>query len=180
MPASTLEKGLEWVVGSPRDLGRLELVVGRPAVDERTIRTEAHMSATHGLVGDMWQVRPTSTTADRSPDPERQLTLMNARFALLVAGAPSRRALAGDQLFVDLDLSVDNVPAGTRLRLGDAVIEITAPPHRGCAKFVGRFGVEAMRFVNSERGLRLRLRGANARVVVDGTAEVGDFVAVER
>ncbi len=138
------------------------------------------MSATHGLVGDMWQVRPTSTTADRSPDPERQLTLMNARFALLVAGAPSRRALAGDQLFVDLDLSVDNVPAGTRLRLGDAVIEITAPPHRGCAKFVGRFGVEAMRFVNSERGLRLRLRGANARVVVDGTAEVGDFVAVER
>ncbi len=103
-----------------------------------------------------------------------QLNVMNARVVALVAVDPDRRALAGDQLYVDLDLSVDNLPPGTRLALGSAVIEVTDQPHKGCAKFSTRFGVEALRFVNSEEGRARRLRGLNAKVVVGGTVRVGD------
>ncbi len=169
-----LEGALDWVRESPADHGRLELVVRRPAVDERELLDEAELDEHRGLAGDSWQRRRSSATPDGSPDPERQLTLMNARIASLVARRPDRRALAGDQLFVDFDLSVENAPPGTRLRIGSAVVEITQPPHLGCSKFVSRFGEEAMRFVNSPVGRQLRLRGAHARVVVPGTVRTGD------
>jgi MOSC domain-containing protein YiiM len=103
-----------------------------------------------------------------------QLTLMNARSASLIAGQPERRQLAGDQFFVDLDLSVQNLPPGTRLKLGEATIEITAIPHRGCGKFSSRFGVDALKFVNSEVGRALNLRGVNARIVEGGVVRPGD------
>ncbi len=100
---------------------------------------------------------------------------MNARAASLVAGDPERRALAGDQLYVDLDLSERNVPPGTRLRVGSALLEVTALPHRGCGKFTARFGVDAAKFVNSAVGRELNLRGINARVLEGGTVRVGDL-----
>jgi MOSC domain-containing protein YiiM len=109
-----------------------------------------------------------------------QLNVMNYRFALLVAGDPERVALAGDQLFVDLDLSSANLSPGTRLSIGSAVIEVTPLPHLGCKKFVERFGVEAMRFANSEFGRRQNLRGINAKVVSSGSVSVGDLVSVVR
>ena len=105
-----------------------------------------------------------------------QLTVMNSRAALLVAGDPDRRMLAGDQIYVDLDLSPANLPPGTRLALGSAVIEVTDQPHLGCAKFAARFGTDALRFVNSRVGRQLRLRGLNARVIVTGTVRSGDAV----
>jgi MOSC domain-containing protein YiiM len=101
---------------------------------------------------------------------------MNARAASLVAIEPERRPLAGDQLYVDFDLSLSNLPPRSRLGIGSAVIEITATPHTGCAKFVARFGADAQRWVNSPQGRELRLRGANARVVQPGTVCVGDMV----
>jgi MOSC domain-containing protein YiiM len=106
-----------------------------------------------------------------------QINVMNARAALLVAGSSERRALAGDQLYVDLDLSPENLPAGTRLAIGTAVIEVTAVPHTGCAKFVAHFGSEAMRFVNGRVGRSLRLRGLNARVVQSGAIRRGDRIS---
>lgn len=172
--AAELEAGLDWVRASPADHGRLELVVRRPAVDERELLDEAELDEHEGLQGDSWRHRRSSATPDGSADPERQLTLMNARLASLVARRPERLALAGDQLFVDFDLSVENAPPGTRLRIGGAVVEVTPPPHLGCAKFVSRFGEEAMRFVNSPVGRQLRLRGANAKVVAPGTVRTGD------
>ena len=129
-----------------------------------------------GLVGDTWRVRPSRRTADRSPHPEMQLNVMNARAAALVAVSADRVPLAGDQLYVDLHLGTDELPPGTRLRVGDAVIEVTAIPHRGCAKFTQRFGLDAMRFVNSDAGQRLNLRGINAKVVVPGTIRAGDTI----
>lgn len=174
--ADELEAGLASVRQSPTDQGALELIVRRPLVDGREVVGVGELHADAGLVGDTWAVRPTKSTPDGSPHPDKQLTVMNARAAALVAGDPERWALAGDQLYVDLDISMSNLPPGTRLQIGDAVIEITEPPHLGCAKFAGRFGADALRFVNSDAGRALRLRGANAKVVVPGTIRTGDPV----
>lgn len=176
LSATELEAGLDHICRSPADGGTVELIARRPGVDEREILTEAELDTAVGLVGDTWSVRPSSRTGDGSPHPEKQLTLMNARAVALLAGPVERWPLAGDQLYVDLDLSLGNLPAGTRVALGSAVIEVTAPPHTGCAKFAGRFGVDALRFVNSEAGRQLRLRGMNARVVQPGRVHRGDAV----
>jgi MOSC domain-containing protein YiiM len=129
-----------------------------------------------GLVGDTWKDRGSTRTEDGSPHPDMQLNVMSARVVSFLARDPERRALAGDQLYLDLDLSHANLPAGTRLAIGSAVIEVTDQPHTGCAKFTQRFGLDALRWVNGDDGKRLRLRGLNARVVVPGTVRRGDQV----
>ena len=171
-----LEAGLAEIRRSPRDAGRVELVVRRPAEDEREVLAEGVLDRHEGLVGDTWKVRGSKRTADGSAHPDMQLNVINARLSALVAGQPARRPLAGDQLHVDLDLSLANLPPGTRLELGSAVIEVTEQPHLGCHKFASRFGQDALRFVNSPLGRDLRLRGLNARVVVGGTVRPGDVV----
>ncbi len=148
----------------------------RPTIGAREVLEEGQLDLTVGLIGDNWRVKASTATPDGSPDPAGQITLMNARTAGVVAGQRERWALAGDQLYVDLDLSDANLPPGTRLAIGDAVIEITAKPHLGCAKFAARFGRDALRFVNTGAGRVLNLRGRNARVVVPGTIRRGDLV----
>jgi hypothetical protein len=172
--ATTLEAGLDGVRRAPSDHGRVRLIVRRPAVNAREVLPEATLDRDEGLVGDTWRGRPSNLTPDRSPHPDLQLTLMSSRVAALVAGGDERRQLAGDQLYVDLDLSEANLPPGTRLALGSAVIEISDKPHRGCQKFADRFGQEALLFVNSAVGRALRLRGVNAKIVVTGTVRLGD------
>ncbi len=161
---------------APKDLGTLDLVVRRPAGGMREVLDEGRLTVADGLEGDTWKVRGSKRTSDGSSHPDMQLNVMSAPLVTFLAGDPDRRALAGDQLFLDLDLSHDNLPAGTRLAIGEAVIEVTAQPHTGCAKFVERFGAEAMRFVNGPVGRPLRLRGLNARVVVEGVVRPGDKV----
>lgn len=169
-----LEAGLEHIRHSPKDTGVLELIVRRPRVGERDVLREGHLDPLVGLVGDSWKDRASSRTADGSPHPDMQLNIMNARVVALVAQYPARWALAGDQLFIDMDLTDDNLPPGTRLELGSAVIEVTDQPHTGCQKFVARFGLDAMKFVNSPVGRQLHLRGINARVLQGGIVRVGD------
>ena len=171
-----LEAALDELRAAPADQGRVELVVRRPATGEREVLTEGTLDPVEGLVGDNWSVRGSRMTSDGSAHPGMQLNVINVRVSTLVAVDPERRVLAGDQLHVDLDLSEANLPAGTRLALGSAVIEVTPEPHRGCAKFVERFGRDAMRFVNSPIGRELRLRGLNARVVQPGTVRAGDEI----
>jgi hypothetical protein len=172
-----LHAGLDHIARSPADGGRVELIVRRPEPGEREVLAEGTLHLDHGLVGDGWRVRGSTRTDDGTSHPDMQLNLMNARVAALVAVDADRRPLAGDQLYLDLDLSERNLPAGTRLALGSAVIEVTDQPHRGCGKFSARFGLAALRFVNTDEALGLRLRGANAKVVVGGTVRVGDAVA---
>ena len=172
-----LEAGLGRIRESPRDDGLVVLIVRRPAVGERELPAEALLDPAAGLDGDNWLVRGSSGTPDGSADPDRQITVMNARVAELVAGGTERMPLCGDQLYVDLDLSVDNLPAGSMLAVGQAVLRVSEAPHLGCAKFVERFGAEAMRFVNSRLGRQLRLRGMNTRIVVPGTVCLGDLAA---
>ena len=169
-----LEAGLEIIRSAPRDEGVLELIVRRPAIEAREVLESAELHPAHGLVGDTWSARGSSRTPDGTCHPDMQLNIMSARAVALVAQSPDRWALAGDQLYIDMDLSGRNLPAGTRLSLGSAVIEITPQPHTGCAKFVSRFGVEAMKFVNSPTGRELNLRGVNARVVQAGGIRKGD------
>lgn len=171
-----LEAGLHEICRAPRTDGTLEMIVRRPRMGEREVLAEADLDLAVGLVGDNWKSRGSRSMADGSANPEMQLNLMNARVIALLAQTRERWALAGDQLFVDLDLSEDNLPAGTRLAIGSAMIEVTPVPHTGCVKFVQRFGSEAKEFVNSPTGKLLRLRGLNAKVVQPGTIRVGDTV----
>ena len=169
-----LEAGLDEIRRSPRDAGAVELIVRRPRVDERETLTEARLDLTSGLVGDMWPTRKSTRTPDGSPHPDMQLNLMNSRVIALLAQDRERWALAGDQIYIDLDLSADNLPTGTRLQIGSAIIEVTSQPHTGCDKFAARFGLDALRFVNGPERKPYRLRGINARVVEPGVVKIGD------
>lgn len=171
-----LEAGLETLRQAPADFGSLKLIVRRPQIDQRETLAVAELDLHTGLVGDNWKIRGSSRTPDQSAHPGMQITLMNSRAIALIAGEQDRWPLAGDQLYVDLDLSAANLPAGTRLALGEAVLEVSEMPHTGCAKFVARFGLEAQKFVNSPVGKELHLRGINARVVKAGVIQVGDTI----
>jgi hypothetical protein len=167
---------MEHIRQSPRETGTLKMIVRRPQVDEREIIDEAELTLEEGLAGDSWKVRGSDHTADGSALVEAQITIMNARCTELLAGGQDRWALAGDQLYADFDLSDDNIPPGTQLAIGTAVLEVSAVPHTGCKKFSARFGVEAMKFVNSPEGKKLHLRGINTRVVRAGVIRVGDTI----
>jgi len=171
-----LEAGLEKVRRSPKDGGTLELIVRRPAEDAREELDEGELSLQFGLIGDNWKTRGSSRTDDGFGHPDMQLNIMNSRSIALIARTADRRRLAGDQLYIDLDLSDENLPCGSRLKIGDAVVEITKVPHNGCRKFSDRFGVEAVKFVNSEEGKRLHLRGVNAKVIKPGKVKRGDKI----
>lgn len=171
-----LEAGLETIRQAPKEEGVLALIVRRPEIEAREVLEEGMLDRAEGLVGDNWRTRGSSRTADGSAHPEMQLNVMNARVIALLAQEQGRWQLAGDQLFIDLDISLENLPPGTQLALGSAVIEVTEQPHTGCAKFMARFGKEALKFVNSAEGKALRLRGMNARVVEPGVIRVGDTV----
>lgn len=171
-----LDAALDHLRGAPADDGTLELVLRRPSVDEREILDEARLTFTDGVEGDTWKVRGSRRTDDGSSHPDMQLNVMNARLGRLIAEDDAHMAEAGDQLYVDFDIGDANAPAGTRLAIGAAVIEITDQPHNGCPKFKARFGPDALRFVNSPVGKELHLRGVNAKVVVEGTVRPGDTV----
>jgi hypothetical protein len=151
LSTEALEAGLDEIRNAPSDLGRIELIVRRPGVEERELVEQATLDGDDGLVGDNWRVRGSSRTPDGRSNPEAQI-------------------------YVDFDISEENLPAGTRLALGSAVLEVSAHPHTGCDKFSARFGRDAMRFVNSPVGRSLRLRGMNTKVVVGGVIAVGDNV----
>lgn len=163
-----LDAGLDTIRNSPKDDGAVELIVARPHAGARDVLDQAQLDPAAGMVGDNWGIRVVA------PDPATQLTIMNARVIALIAQDRARWPLAGDQLYVDLDLADENLPPGTRLEIGDAVVEVSAEPHLGCGKFVARFGVDAMKFVNSPIGRQLHLRGINARVVRAGGVRTGD------
>jgi hypothetical protein len=169
-----LEAGLETIRQSPKDNGVLELIVRRFQVGEREVLDEGKLDLLEGLVGDNWRTRGSPRTPDGSSHPDKQLNIMNSRVVALVAQDQGRWPLAGDQLYIDMDLSAENLPPGIRLVLGSAIIEVTAEPHTGCEKFLSRFGLEAMKFVNSPLGRQLHLRGINAKVIQPGVIRVGD------
>ena len=169
-----LEAALEHLRQAPKDDGVVHLIVRRPQVDEREVVEEAELDPVGGLIGDSWSVRASRRTPDGSPHPEMQINIMNVRVTALVAQEKERWSLAGDQLYIDMDLSKENLPAGSRIVIGSAVLEVSPLPHTGCHKFVSRFGMDAMKFVNSEVGKELCLRGINAKVVQGGVVRVGN------
>ena len=174
--AEVLEAGLESILAAPKAVGSLSLIVRRPAVDEREILAEGELDLTEGLLGDSWISRSSSRTEDGGPHPDMQLNIISSRVMALLAETDEQRALAGDQLHVDFDLAEENIPPGTRLAIGAAVVEITDQPHRGCVKFRDRFGRDALAFVSGPRAMALHLRGVNAKVVTPGPIRQGDEI----
>jgi hypothetical protein len=172
-----LEAGLGNIRQSPKDRGEVRMIVRRPRPDERECLTEARLDPLEGLIGDNWKKKGSLSTFDGSSHPDMQLTIMNARVIALIAQCKERWPLAGDQLYIDLDLSAENLPAGTRLAIGSAVVEVTAVPHTGCRKFMARFGRDAMKFVNWSKDLHLR--GINAKVIRAGIIREGDLAAID-
>jgi hypothetical protein len=176
-PLIELEAGMAEIRRSPADMGRVERIARRPAKGEREVVDTATLDAELGVVGDGWVLRGSKRMPDGSSDPEAQVTIMNSRVAGLLSSGPIGWEIAGDQLYVDLDLSVGNLPPGTRLRIGTAMVEVSTVPHRGCVQFSDRFGPDALRFASTPSGQELRLRGVNTRIVQSGDVRVGDLVS---
>ncbi len=174
LSVSELEAGIDYITASPKDKGVVEKIVCRPAVGERRELDQAQLDVEAGLIGDNWAHR---VFGKIRPNPNMQLNLMNARAIALIARSKDRWQLAGDQFYVDLDLSPNNLPPGTQLMIGNAIIEVTAEPHLGCSKFIARFGRDAALFVNSAVGKSLNLRGINARIIHPGTVQVGSMMS---
>lgn len=175
-PARDLDRHLDFVVASPRDAAPLELIVARPGPGEREVLDRAVLGVADGVVGDTWLTRGSRSTPDRSADPAAQLTLMSTRVLAAIEPDRTRWPLAGDQLYLDLDLSTDNLPAGARLTIGAVVLEVSELPHTGCAQFSARFGADALRWISTPTGRAQRMRGMYVRVVTGGTVHVGDIV----
>ncbi len=171
-----IEKRMDWVLAAPADVGRVEMLVVRPAVNQRESLDQVMFSAQQGVFGDNWLASCWKKLPGGESDPQVQVAIMNARMIEVLTRDKTRWPLAGDQLFVDFDLSVNNLAVGDRLQVGAAVLEITAEPHRGCGKFKRRFGMAALAMVNSAQGDARRLRGVYARIVSAGEVRVGDGV----
>jgi hypothetical protein len=167
---------MPWVLDSPRDNGIVRLIVVRPQTDQRDVIEQAHFSPAAGVAGDNWQHDCWKRLADGRSDPDVQVAIMNARMIEVLAGDQTHWPLAGDQLFVDFDLGTANLSPGDQLKVGDAILEITAEPHRGCRKFKQRFGEQALNYVNSAEGDRHRLRGVYAKIIEVGKVETGDAI----
>lgn len=165
-----LRAGLDGVLAAPKDVGTVAMIVRRPSPGAREVLDVGVLDEAVGLLGDDWSTR------SETPKLGKQLNVVSSRVMSLVCPDPARRPLAGDQLHLDLDLSVANLPTGTRLAVGEAVIEVTPDPHRGCVKWAERFGDDARSFVLGEEADALRLRGLCARVVRGGTVRRGDAV----
>lgn len=168
-----LETFLDEILAAPKDAGPIEMIARRPGENAREVIQSAELTKEDGLIGDSWIDR-----VDENGDPylPAQLTLMNSRVADAVAVTRDRWPLAGDQIYVDMDISQRNLPPGARIKVGDAVVEISDVPHTGCNKFAGRFGKEALRFANVGVGRENRFRGVNAFVVEPGSVQVGDKI----
>lgn len=170
---------------APKDQGVLALIVRRPAPGERQVLDVGRLDPAYGLEGDTWLQRGSKRTADGSSHPDMQLNVMSHPMVRFLAQDPALEPLAGDQLYLDLDLCEENLPEWTMLLFGapdapTATIQVTDQPHTGCAKFIERFGADAMRFVGGPDGKPRRLRGLNARVVQPGLVRIGDTVTVRR
>lgn len=172
-----LQAGLSEIRQAPADQGELKAIVVRPESNKRVSLNQCPVSFELGVHGDRWAQGCWMSLPDGSPHPDVQVAMMNARAIALIAQEEERWPLAGDNLFVDLDLTEDNLPCGQQLAIGSAVLEVTSVAHNGCKKFVERFGADAVRFVNSDTGKRLHLRGIYAKVIQAGTVSVGDIIS---
>ncbi len=171
-----LESGLNHILDAPKDNGIVEMIVSRPEIEAREILKIAKLDLEFGLVGDNWNARGSSSTPNNSSDIEAQITIMNSRVISLMTTSSNQWQIAGDQLYIDMDLSRNNLIPGNQIKIGTAVLEVSKKPHTGCKKFSNRFGLDALKFASSPLGRELALRGINTRIVQSGIVQTGDVV----
>lgn len=168
-----LDSSIEHVRASPGDTGSVELIVCRPLEGQRAVLPKAEVNTEDGLVGDSWKARGYK---NGPANLEMQINIMNSRATAALEDDRKRWPLAGDQFYVDFDLSKKNLPAGSRIQVGTAILEVTPEPHLGCKKFAEHFGKDAVMWVNSDEGKALNLRGINAKVIKAGEVNTGDSI----
>lgn len=161
---------------SPKEQGTVEMIVRRPDTLQREVVEQAEINTEKGMIGDNWYTRGSRHTDDGSAHPDMQMAIMNSRIIDVIAQERDNWAPAGDQLFVDFDLSEANLPIGQRFAIGDVVLEVSPFPHKGCKKFKERYGLGASRFINDLAYEHLRLRGINVRVIQGGVIKTGDTI----
>jgi hypothetical protein len=171
-----IEAGIGPVLQSPAEGAAVEALFSRPAPGKRLDLPALEVSVSGGIAGDHWSLGCWKTLPDGSPDPDVQVSLMNRRMLHLIAGARDNWARAGNNIIVDMDLSIDNLPIGQRLRVGTAELEIGPVANTGCDFFIERYGRDACVFVNTGIAKQKRLRGVYARVVKDGQIRIGDII----
>jgi hypothetical protein len=169
LASDELERGYAQL-SPPKDSGELALICARGEDGQRSELQRAALSVRGGLPGDAW-------FRDCPEKVDAQLTVMRVDVARLFANGQSI-TLAGDNLFVDLDLSKANLPCGSRLRIGGALLEVTPEPHNGCLKFRQRFGADALRFTAEPNRHDQHLRGIYLKTVEAGEVAVGDTIEV--
>jgi MOSC domain-containing protein YiiM len=170
LPIDALETRYAALAAPPTDRGRVRLLVRRRADGERELPDAVRLTVEDGLDGDGWSRRPPR-------DPNAQITAMRHDVAELIANGQAASTF-GDNVLVELDLSAENLPAGTRIEIGECLVEVTPEPHNGCAKFAARFGGAALRFINLKPLRSSRLRGIHWRVLRSGAVAVGDEIVV--
>lgn len=171
-----MEKLPGLLAAAPKDEGRLDLIVMRPDAEARVLPERIEVTAGDGLPGDHWKHGAGNMREDGTADPDAQICIMMSGCIEAIAGPRENWAPAGDNFFLDMDLTPANMPPGTRFSIGTAEFVVTARPHNGCQKFIDRYGRDACLFVNTGAGKDLRLRGIYARVTKDGTVGLGDRV----
>ncbi len=171
-----LQLGLDKIISSPKQIGTVKMIVSRPKIGIRKIQEMAELDKDLGLIGDNWHDRDSSNMQDKSADIETQLTIMNSCVIALITQNCDQWPLAGDQLYIEMDISKNNLPPGSLLKLGNALLKISKKPHTGCKKFSERFGLDALKFVSSRQGRELSLRGINTSIIKSGMVQTGDKV----
>ncbi len=172
-----LKAGLDaMLAAAPKDNGTLDLIVMRPDHDLRVLPQSFEVRGDDGLPGDHWKRGTGYALEDGTGDPDAQICMMMSGCIRAIAGDKANWPPAGDNFFIDMDLTPANMPPGTRFAIGSAEFVVTGIPHNGCQSFIDRYGRDACLFVNTGEGKAHRLRGIYARVTRDGTVSVGDTV----
>ncbi|MFT5632095.1 MAG: hypothetical protein ACI9HB_003282 [Gammaproteobacteria bacterium] len=171
------EDALSTILAAPKSGAIVEQLCLRPGFSERSFPELLELTVAGGIIGERWTKAPWLTLSDGTPDPRIQVSILSKRVMDLCWRDRENTHHPGDTMIVDMDLGVENLPNGTRLGIGSAVVEVSDKFNTACIKWQGRYGAESLRWLNLRKNRDYRLRGILCRIVQDGVVRLGDELA---